>query len=133
MGQPPKKKITSEKLLETYIAAIFNDYKRRDKVKATKPQPYKGDPEELERFLRQLENVWALKPHKYKMDITKIRYEAYHTKIDLAVALRLPGGARATLDPMWSKCSVGMNPLLPTSVPLMLLLVAYLVWSLELD
>ena len=76
VGQPPKKKITSEKLLEKYITAIIKDHKSRDKVEAPKPQPYKGDPEDLERFLRQLENVWALEPHKYKKDITKIRYGA---------------------------------------------------------
>ena len=61
------------KLLEKYITAIIKDHKNRDKVEAPKPQPYKGDPEDLERFLRQLENVWALEPHKYKKDITKIR------------------------------------------------------------
>ena len=76
MGQPPKKKITSEKLVEKYITAIIKDHKTRDKVEAPKPQPYKGDPEDLERFLRQLENLWALEPHKYKKDTTKIRYAA---------------------------------------------------------
>ena len=131
MGQPPKKKITSEKLLEKYITAIIKDHKRRDKVKAPMPQPYKGDPEDLEGFLRQLENVWALEPQKYKKDITKIRYsanllhrnttdkhrdpvkwyEAYHRKIDLAAALRLPWGTRATLDPVWSKWSVFVESL----------------------
>ena len=131
MGQPTKKKITSEKLLEKYITAIIKDHKRRDKVKAPKPQPYKGDPEDLEGFLRQPENVWALEPQKYKKDITKIRYaanllhrnttdkhrdpvkwyEAYHRKIDLAAALRLPGGTRATLDPVWSKWSVFVESL----------------------
>ena len=57
MGQSPKKKITSEKLLEKHITAILKDHKSRDKVEASKPQPYKGDPEDLDRFLRQLENV----------------------------------------------------------------------------
>ena len=33
-------------------------------------------------------------------------YEAYHPKIDLAAARRLPGGAKATLDPVWSTWSV---------------------------
>ena len=126
MGQPPKTKITSEKLLEKYVTAIIKDHKSRDKVEALKPQPYKGDPEDLERFLKQLENVWALEPHKYKKDITKIRYaanllhrnttdkhrypvkwyEAYHPKIDLAAAQRLRGGARAMLDPVWSQWRV---------------------------
>ena len=31
-------------------------------VKAPQPSPFKGDPEDLERFLRQLENVFALEP-----------------------------------------------------------------------
>ena len=123
IGKPPKKKVTSQKLLEKYIEAMIKDHKGRDKVEAPKPQPYKGDPEDLERFLRQLENVLALEPHKYKKDITENRYaanllhrnttdehrdlvrwyEAYHPKIDLAAAQRLPGGARATLDPVWSR------------------------------
>ena len=29
-------------------------------VKAPQPSPFKGDPEDLKRFLRQLENVFAL-------------------------------------------------------------------------
>ena len=59
-----------------YIDAMIKDHKRRDTVEAPKPQPYKGDPEDLKRFLRQLENVWALESHKYRKDITKIRYAA---------------------------------------------------------
>ena len=30
-------------------------------------------------------------------------YEAYHPKFNLAAAQRLPGGARVTLDPVWSQ------------------------------
>ena len=91
-----------------------------------KPQPYKGNLEDVKRFLRQLENVWALEAHRYKKDITKIRhaanlihrntndkygdplkwYKAYHPKIDLAVAKRLTVGAKATLDPVWSTWNV---------------------------
>ena len=105
---------------------MIADQKRRDKSDAPKPQPYKGDHEDLERFIRQLENVWVLESHKYKKNITKIRYvanllqrndtdrhrdpvkwyEAYHPKIDLTAARRIPGGAKATLDPMWSTSSV---------------------------
>ena len=33
-------------------------------------------------------------------------YEAYHPKIALAAAHRLPGGAKATLHPVWSTWSV---------------------------
>ena len=58
------------------MKAIAQDYKRRDKADAPKPQPYKGDPEDLERFIRQLENVWALEAHKYKKGLAKIRYAA---------------------------------------------------------
>lgn len=126
MGQPAKKTITCKELLEKYITTIIDNCKWRDKVEAFKPQPYKGDPEELERFISQLENVWALEPHKYKKDITKIRYsanlwhrnttdkhgypvklfEVYYPKIDLTAALRLAGGARETLDPVWPEWNV---------------------------
>ena len=37
VGQPPKEKITSEKLLEKYITAIIKHHKSRDKVEAPKP------------------------------------------------------------------------------------------------
>ena len=73
----------------------------------------------------------ALVPHKYKKDITKIGYaanvlhrnrtakhrgpvkwyEAYHPRIDLAAELRLPGGARETLDAVWCKWSVFVESL----------------------
>ena len=125
VGQLSKTKTTSEKLLAKYMDAIIKDHKTGDKVEAPKLQPYKGDLEDLERFLNQLENVWALESHKYTKDITKIRYaanllhrntidkhlnpvklyDAYHPKIHLGAALRLPGGAWATLDPVWSKWS----------------------------
>ena len=75
-GELPKKKITSKDLLHKYLKAMVQDYKKRDKADAPKPQPYKGDLEDLERFIRQLENVWALEAHRYKKDITKIRYAA---------------------------------------------------------
>ena len=38
-------------------------------------------------------------------------YEAYHPKIDLGAARRLPGGARATLDPKWSEWGVFVESL----------------------
>ena len=125
-GELPKVKIKSEKLLAKYISAMIKDLKHRDKADVPQAQPYKGDPEDLERFLRQLENVWALEAHRYKKDITQIRYatnllyrnandkhgdplkwyEAYHPKIDLAAAKQMPGGAKATLDPVWSMWNV---------------------------
>ena len=123
--------MTSNQVLHKYAKAMIADEKRRDKADAPKPQPYKGDPEDLERFIRQLENVWVLESHKYKKDITKIRYvakllhkngtdrhrdpvkwyEVYHPKIDLAAARRLPGGIKATLDPVWSIWSVFIESL----------------------
>ena len=110
---------------------MIKDQKHRDKADVPKPQPYERDPKDLERFLRQLENVWALEPHKFKKDITKIRYavnllhrnandkhgdpvkwyEAYHPKIDLAAAKQLPRGAKATLDPVWSTWNVFVESL----------------------
>ena len=73
----------------------------------------------------------ALESHKYTKDITKIRYaanllhrnttdkhcdsvklyDAYHPKIDLQAALRLPGAAWATLHSVWSKWSVFVESL----------------------
>jgi hypothetical protein len=110
---------------------MLTEYRKKDRADAPKPQGYKGDPEDLERFIRQLENVWALESHKYKSDITKIRYaanllhrntsdkhsdpvkwyESYHPKIDLAAARRLPGGAKVTLDPKWSEWSTFVESL----------------------
>ena len=51
---------------------MAQDYDRREKVDVPTPQLYKGNPEDLERFISQLQNVWALQVHKYKNDITKI-------------------------------------------------------------
>jgi hypothetical protein len=121
--------ISSKKLIEKYILATLKD--KKDRVRAPNPQPYKGDPEDLERFIRQLENVWALEPRKYKKDITKIRfsanllhrntsdkhrdpvkwYESYHPKIDLSAAQRLPGGTKTTLDPKWATWRVFVETL----------------------
>ena len=127
----PKKELTNNQLLLKYVEAIITDQKRRDKADEPKPQPYYGDPEDLERFIRQLENVRVFESHKYKKDITKIRYaanllqkngtdrprdsvnwyEAYHPKIDLTAACRLPRGGKATLDLVWSTWSVFVESL----------------------
>ena len=45
-------------------------------VKAPQPLPFKGDPEDLERFLRQLENMFALEHRTFQQDIRKIHYVA---------------------------------------------------------
>ena len=55
---------------------MIPDQKRRDKADAPKLPPYKDDPEALETFIRQLENVSVLESPKYKKDITKIHYAA---------------------------------------------------------
>ena len=46
------------------------------RVKASQPSPFKGDPEDLQRFLRQLENVFALEYWTFQQDIWKICYSA---------------------------------------------------------
>ena len=45
-------------------------------VKAPQPSLFKGDPEDLQRFLRQLENMFALEHRTLQQDIRKIRYAA---------------------------------------------------------
>ena len=55
--QLPKTKLTSNQLLHKYVKAMIADQKRKDKADAPKPQPYKGDPEDLEKFIKELENV----------------------------------------------------------------------------
>jgi len=109
---------------------------KEPKPEAPKPKPYKRDPEDLERFIRSLENVWAIEKHKYEDDLTKIRYaanllerptsakhrdpvpwyESYHPKIGLAAARRLPGGQRVALDPNGKTWSVFVDQA-PTCVP----------------
>ena len=92
-------------------------------VKAPQPSPFKGDPEDLERFLRQLEIVFALEHRTFQQDIRKIRYaanllhknkddkfgdpaswyESYHLKIDANAAQRVPGSLQDYLDPKWKE------------------------------
>ena len=77
--------------------------------------------------------MWALEAHRYKKNITKIRYaanrphrnandkdgnpvkwyEAYHPKINLAAAKRLPGGVKATVDPVARIKTYGFDRRLP--------------------
>ena len=105
---------------------MVKDYQRKYKAKAPKPQGYKSDPADMERFIQQLENMWVLESHKYKKNITKIRcaanllhcnttdkhrypvkwYEAYYPKSYLAAARRLPGGSKPVLDLKWSEWSI---------------------------
>ena len=56
-GELPKVKIALENLLAKHISAMIKDQRHQDKADIPKPQTYKGDLEDLERFLGQLENV----------------------------------------------------------------------------
>ena len=80
-------------------------------VKAPQPSQFKGDPEDLERFLRELANVFPLEYRTFQQDIRKICYvanslhrnkddkfrdptswyESYYLKIDTNAALRVLG------------------------------------------
>src|SRR6266699_3889265 len=46
--------------------AVSRDCKVKD------PEPFKGDPEDLERFLLQLENKFEMEPNRYNDDVRKI-------------------------------------------------------------
>ena len=87
-------------------------------AKLPEPAPFKGDPEDLERFLRQLSNTFSLDPTYFREDIIKIKYtsnllshsdkwtspakwyESYHLKIDDEAARRMPGYHAGPLDPV---------------------------------
>ena len=80
-------------------------------LKTPQPSLFKGDPKDLERFLRQSENVFTLEHQTFQQDIRKIYYtanllhrnkadkcadpaswyESYHLKIDANAAQRVPG------------------------------------------
>ena len=45
-------------------------------MKAPQPSLFKGDLEDLQRFLRQLENMFAWEYRTFQQDIRKIRYAA---------------------------------------------------------
>ena len=51
-GELPKTKLTSNQLLHKYVKAMIADQKRKYEADAPKPQPYEGDPEDLESFIR---------------------------------------------------------------------------------
>ena len=92
-------------------------------MKAPQPSPFNRDLEDLERFLRQLENMFALEHRTFQQDITKIRYaanllprnkhdkfgdpaswyESYYLKIDANAAQRVPGSQQDYLDPKWKE------------------------------
>jgi hypothetical protein len=89
--------------VEAVRAIVGKDKKKDDEPistgKSPDPQSFDGNPEELERFLRQLRNMFALERRHYKQDIDKIRYaslllkgnaakwyEVYHLHIDSSAA-----------------------------------------------
>jgi hypothetical protein len=86
----------------------------RSMGKSPDPQPFDGDSGQLERFLRQLSNKFALERRHYKLDLDKIRYaslllkgtaakwyEAYHLQIDSSAADHIRGYHQA-LDPSFA-------------------------------
>ena len=125
-GELLKVKITLDKLLGKYMCMIMKDQEYLEMLDTSKPESYKGDPEDLERFLRWSENVWALECHRCKKEITRMWYianptyrnendrygdsikwyTAYHPKINLVVVKQLPVGAKVSLDPVWSTWNV---------------------------
>lgn len=75
-GELLKVKITLDKLLAKYMSTIMKDQEDLEMLNTSKPESYKGDPKDLERFLRYSENVWALEGHRCKKQITSMRYTA---------------------------------------------------------
>ena len=92
-------------------------------VKGPQPSPFKGDLIDHERFLRQLENLFALEHRTFQQGIRKIcyvanllyrnkddkfgdpasRYESYHLKSHTNVAQRVLGSPQDYLDPKWKE------------------------------
>jgi uncharacterized membrane protein YgcG len=83
--------------------------------KAPQPSKFKGEAHDVDRFLRQCENVFILEASSFQNDGTKIRYtgnllegqivvnwyEAYHNLIDQGSANRA-AGQQVQLDPHWT-------------------------------
>ena len=105
-------------------------------MKAPQPLLFKGDPENLKRFLRQLENVFALEYRTCQQDIRKIRYaanllyrykdnkfrdpaswyESYHLKIDAKAAQRVSGSPQDYLNPKWKEWATFVEALRSSSL-----------------
>ena len=91
----------------------------RPYAKMPEPAPFKGDPEDLERFLRQLTNTFSLDPTYFRDDLIKNKYtsnllshsdkwtspskwyKSYHLKIDEDAARDMPGYRPGLMDPVW--------------------------------
>jgi hypothetical protein len=69
-------------------AGVGKDKKKDDEPTSTgkspDPQSFDGNPEELERFLRQLSTKFALERRYYKQDIDMIRYASFLLKRNAA-------------------------------------------------
>ena len=81
--------------------------------KVSDPDPFKGDPEDLERFLLQITNKFIMEPRLFSDDVRKIRfagqlmkdraykwYRAYHLQISSRDATRIRGDIE--LDPQYA-------------------------------
>jgi hypothetical protein len=107
-----KKDLEMACFVDAVRAIVGKDKKNDDELtsmgKSPDPQSFDGHPKELERFLRQLSNKFALERRHYKQDIDKIRYaslllkgnaakwqEAYHLHIDSSA----PDYIRGRLEP----------------------------------
>ena len=86
---------------------------KRQDVKTPDPKVYKGDPDDLNRFLLQVENKFVMEPNRFDTDLIKIRYtgqlldgkaykwyQSYHLQISPKDAYRVRG-LRA-LDPKFA-------------------------------
>jgi hypothetical protein len=88
---------------------------RAREPKAPQPSKFKGEAHDVDRFLRQCENVFSIETSSFLQDTIKIRYtgnllegtaavnwyEAYHNLIDQGAADRA-AGQQVQLDPHWA-------------------------------
>jgi hypothetical protein len=83
-----KKDLEMVGFVDAVRAVVGKDKKKDDEPtstgKSTDPQSFVGNPEELERFLRQLSNKFTLERRHYKQDIDKIRYASLLLKRNAA-------------------------------------------------
>ena len=102
-------------LLAEQLMAM-DEKEKADKVsdaKSPDPKHFSGDPEDLDRFLIQLENKFTMEPRRFKTDVMKIRYTAqlldgkahkwyksYHLQISSKDAYRVRGIRE--LDPIYA-------------------------------
>ena len=98
---------------------------RNREPKAPQPTKFKGEAHDVDRFLRQCENVFILEASSFREDNTKIRYtgnllegnrpvnwyEAYHNLIDQGAADRAAGNPvdPVRLDPHWNNWNTFTN------------------------